>query len=177
VVLVVDEGVVVVVVVDDVVVDVVDDVVEVVPVFPVVPVLPLPIAAVAMVCAAALVQVIGMSVDPSAIVRLNGLPEVNWGSATLSEPLVPAVMLPLCVACTTMAALVGYVLGTVNAPLTLSDGEPEPLFTVSGTVPEKPTESPAVVKGSSVDGKMMTIPKPASGPFRRFTPPGLVDTL
>ena len=95
----------------------------------------------------------------------------------MSDPLEPAVMVPLCVACTTMAALVGYVLGTVNAPLTLSDGEPEPLVTVSGTMPENPTESPAVVNGSRVDGKMMTIPKPASGPFSRFTPLGLVDEL
>ena len=89
VVVVVEDGVVVVVVVvvvvDDVVVDVVDvvdAVVEVVPVLPVLPVLPLLIAAVATVCGAVLVQVIGMSVDPIAIVRLNGLPVVNLGECS-----------------------------------------------------------------------------------------------
>jgi hypothetical protein len=130
-----------------------------------------------MVSTPPLVQVIGMGVDPIAMVRVSGLVVVNCGSATLREPAEPAVMVPLCVALMTTAALVGYVAGTVKPPLTLSDGLPVPLPTVRGTVPEKETVLPGVVNGSRVAGNWRTIPSPVSGPFSKFTPVGLVDAL
>jgi hypothetical protein len=169
VVVVVPDGLVVVVVVLDIGVLVV--VVVVVPPEP-----PL-FVAVAIVSTPALVQVIGTGVAPMASVRLRGLVVVNWGSATLSGPLDPAVMVPLWVALMTTAALVGYAAGTVKLPLTVSEGLPDPLPTVRGTDPENATLSPGVVRGSRFVGNWSTMPRPVSGPFKRFTPVGFVEAL
>jgi hypothetical protein len=91
--------------------------------------------------------------------------------------LEPAAIVPLCVAVMTTAALGGYVAGTVNPPLTDSDGVPDPLPTVRGTDPENATVSPAVVNGSRVAGNWRTTPSPVSGPFNKLTPVGFVEAL